>query len=49
MCGIAGILAATSAVEQAHARAREMAACLEHRGPDAEGSDARPGLGAGDA
>ncbi len=47
MCGIAGILATSDRVDAAHDRVREMAACLEHRGPDAAGSDAGPGWALG--
>jgi len=43
MCGIAGILASSDGVEAVRDRVREMAACLEHRGPDAAGSETGPG------
>jgi asparagine synthase (glutamine-hydrolysing) len=47
MCGIAGILAAGGGVEAARDRAGAMAACLEHRGPDAGGLAAGPGWALG--
>jgi asparagine synthase (glutamine-hydrolysing) len=47
MCGIVGILATREAVDAARARVSEMAACLEHRGPDAAGADAGPGWALG--
>jgi asparagine synthase (glutamine-hydrolysing) len=47
MCGIAGILATRATVDAARERASTMAACLEHRGPDAGGCDAGPGWALG--
>jgi asparagine synthase (glutamine-hydrolysing) len=47
MCGIAGILATGVSVDAARERASAMAACLEHRGPDAGGCDAGAGWALG--
>jgi asparagine synthase (glutamine-hydrolysing) len=47
MCGIAGILAARGGVDALRERARAMAACLEHRGPDSAGVEAGPGWALG--
>jgi asparagine synthase (glutamine-hydrolysing) len=47
MCGIAGILASPGGAEDPRERARAMAACLAHRGPDAGGVGAGPGWALG--
>jgi asparagine synthase (glutamine-hydrolysing) len=47
MCGIAGILATSGTVDSARERAGTMAACLEHRGPDAGGCEAGRGWALG--
>jgi asparagine synthase (glutamine-hydrolysing) len=47
MCGIAGILAASDEVDVARRRVSEMAACLEHRGPDSGGTEVGRGWAVG--